>query len=186
MNKHWFFLCHLIIIMMCLVSCKKNRTYHIVDNLYNKEITISKELIPISGSEFNNMYSDPEASLLFWFDSTECSICKFERMSLFEDIFIFCRDSVEEHKINVLVLFSPSSFQIDDFFEVLNNTKSKYPLLFDKSNRFSLDNNFLPHSRTYHTFLLDKDNKIILVGSPIVNERIWILYKSTLKELLVN
>lgn len=34
----------------------------------------------------------------------------------------------------------------------------------------------------YHTFLLDRQNRVVLVGNPIGNERLWELYKKEIRE----
>mgnify|MGYP000925728807 FL=1 len=42
--------------------------------------------------------------------------------------------------------------------------------------------NKFPKNPQYQTFLLDKDNKILLIGSPIGNHHIWNLYKQIIKK----
>jgi hypothetical protein len=34
----------------------------------------------------------------------------------------------------------------------------------------------------YRTFLLDKDNKVLLVGSPIKNPKMWALYEKIITQ----
>ncbi|MDR2410159.1 MAG: hypothetical protein LBE13_18905, partial [Bacteroidales bacterium] len=49
-----------------------------------------------------------------------------------------------------------------------------YPIIYDKHNSFDKLNHFPP--LPYRTFLLDKDNKVILVGSPINNPKLLEIY----------
>ena len=35
-----------------------------------------------------------------------------------------------------------------------------------------------------HSFLLDKDNRVVLTGNPIGNEPLWELYKEQIRELI--
>ncbi len=51
------------------------------------------------------------------------------------------------------------------------------------SSRLFLTTNPIPSDYRFHTFLLDKDNRVVLVGSPIGNPKMWELYKSTIARL---
>ncbi|MPN28527.1 hypothetical protein SDC9_175969 [bioreactor metagenome] len=42
--------------------------------------------------------------------------------------------------------------------------------------------NKLPNNMSYQCFLLDKDNKVLVIGNPILNPKIWDLYKQTVME----
>ena len=56
--------------------------------------------------------------------------------------------------------------------------KFDYPIIYDYHNSFDKLNKFPP--APYRTFLLDKDNKVQLIGSPINNPQIWELYKKVM------
>jgi len=51
-----------------------------------------------------------------------------------------------------------------------------YPLLIDTTNAFVSDNNLPKMDKRFHTFLINKNNEIILVGNPLQNIRIKNLY----------
>jgi hypothetical protein len=42
-------------------------------------------------------------------------------------------------------------------------------------------NNF-PQEREYQCFLLDKQNRVVMVGNPVYNHAIWELYKKIINE----
>lgn len=54
----------------------------------------------------------------------------------------------------------------------------------DTTQHFRRHNPNIPSDVMFHTFLLDSDNKVILVGSPIQNNRIQNLFKKIIKEEL--
>ncbi|CDN32754.1 hypothetical protein BN938_2685 [Mucinivorans hirudinis] len=56
------------------------------------------------------------------------------------------------------------------------------PVLFDIQNSFEKVN-IIPNDEKFHYFLLDKNNKIQLVGNPINNPAMWKLYKKRIAEL---
>jgi hypothetical protein len=46
----------------------------------------------------------------------------------------------------------------------------------DMENTIMKLNNF-PKEQDFRCFLLDKDNKVVMVGNPVLNPGIWELYK---------
>jgi len=51
-----------------------------------------------------------------------------------------------------------------------------YPLLIDTTNAFIRNNQLPKMDQRFHTFLLDRNNKAILVGNPLLNTKIRELY----------
>ena len=54
----------------------------------------------------------------------------------------------------------------------------------DTANVFTESNPNIPSESMYHTFLLDENNNVILVGNPIVNEKIADMLPSIVEEKL--
>jgi hypothetical protein len=50
-----------------------------------------------------------------------------------------------------------------------------YPVCFDKEDELNRLNQF-PTNMTFHTFLLDKDNKVVAMGNPVHNPKVKELY----------
>ncbi len=59
-------------------------------------------------------------------------------------------------------------------------------LLWDSTAAFICSNPVVPQNELYHTFLLDRDDRVVLVGSPVGNPRMWDLYKRTIEKLIEN
>jgi hypothetical protein len=51
-----------------------------------------------------------------------------------------------------------------------------YPLFLDMNNNIDKLNHF-PQQQSYQCFLLDKNNKVLMIGNPALNPKIWDLYK---------
>ena len=51
-----------------------------------------------------------------------------------------------------------------------------YPLLIDTLNLFIIDNDLPRFDERFQTFLIDKNNAIILIGSPLYNRKMRLLY----------
>ena len=54
----------------------------------------------------------------------------------------------------------------------------------DDRQYFITNNPTIPEDAMFHTFLLDRENRIVLVGNPVHNEKLWELYKNTINQLI--
>src|SRR5574344_1324288 len=64
----------------------------------------------------------------------------------------------------------------------LNLSQLKHSVYIDTIDVFKQNNPQLPDSRIYHTFLLNKENKVVLIGNPLYNEHVEKLFLELLKE----
>ena len=61
---------------------------------------------------------------------------------------------------------------------MLRRDNFKQAVYIDNKNKLDNANN-LPDNMSYQCFLLDKDNKVVMIGNPTLNPAIWDLYKQT-------
>lgn len=59
-------------------------------------------------------------------------------------------------------------------------------VLWDSTGTFIRTNPVVPQDENYHTFLLDRDNRVVLAGSPAGNPRMWDLYRKTIVRMIEN
>ena len=99
-----------------------------------------------------------------------CRIMELEHSNTLnaDFIFLFRADSDNEH-----------------FMEEFRQTGFNHTVLLDTDGEFERLNE-LPKDSRYHTFLLDNNNRIILVGSPVYNAPFWERYKTRIKECNTN
>jgi len=73
-----------------------------------------------------------------------------------------------------------------DFFRenYYNSTIYDFHLLLDPENQYLIKNNLPLNNKLYQTFLLDSNNKIILVGNPIYSIELMELYKEEIEKRL--
>jgi hypothetical protein len=64
---------------------------------------------------------------------------------------------------------------------MLRRNNFRQAVYIDKGDKLYRANK-LSGNMSYQCFLLDKDNKVILIGNPTLNPRIWELYKQTVME----
>jgi hypothetical protein len=107
---------------------------------------------------------------LLYVDSTGCTSCKL-RLHVWKT---YIEQFVS--KVNFIFYFQPKNENEKELLLLLINEQFNYPVYIDK--RSELDKlNHLPENPAFQCFLLDKNNKVIAIGNPACNHKIWELYK---------
>ena len=115
--------------------------------------------------------SKPYKVLLFT-DSVGCTSCKLQLhrwSSLIE--------SAEEEvpgQVNFLLYFQPKDEKELKF--LLKRDNFKHPVFIDSEDKINKANNF-PSDENFQCYLLNEENKVVAIGNPISNPKIWELYK---------
>jgi len=168
----------LLIAILCqCCSLKHKHIEIIVWEWSGKEITVPNQIeyTFLGRDTICSDLWDKTYKIFIYFDSIGCSICKMGLSNWIELIEI-----CEKQKMDVAFLFVVHSSNYHMFnIEIIEN-QFNYPIIFDYNNNFDKLNHFPPDP--YRTFLLDKDNKVILIGSPINNNAMWELYKRVITQ----
>jgi hypothetical protein len=83
-------------------------------------------------------------------------------------------DSLILNKVDFLFYFQPK--KEEDFAFLLKTERFKYPIYLDIKNEINQLNHFQTKME-YQCFLLDNSNKVLVIGNPTLNPKIWELYK---------
>ena len=108
--------------------------------------------------------------ILTYIDSVGCSSCQMG-LHFWQEII----ETFEREQLDVSILFVIHSKNYPLLSRELIAADFNYPVIYDHNNLFDKLNQFPP--APYRTFLLDKNNKVILIGSPVDNRQIWDIYK---------
>ena len=167
---------------VCFSACKdkrKDNITKIVKEWTGKEILFPEGLACTSmGRDTScvDLYSD-SYKILLYVDSTGCTSC---RLNLSDWNRIMGEsDSAFITKPKFVFVFQPKKSDEKELHYVLESNGFCHPVFVDKENEFNKTNKF-PSNPDYQCFLLDKDNKVIMVGNPSQNTGIWTLYKSVI------
>jgi hypothetical protein len=85
-----------------------------------------------------------------------------------------------------MFIFSPPMAKIDEVFQALRHSVLDFPVFIDEKQAFLKANPHIPADNRFHTFLIDKNGKVVLVGDPVNNPQLWELYKTTITTLIAN
>ncbi|MDR1225950.1 MAG: DUF1573 domain-containing protein [Prevotellaceae bacterium] len=184
--KKWNFI--LLLLMLCgLCSCQNHNNPKTVAQQLVAEWTGKQVLIPdklqcsfgwkdTAMAACTDLWNSYYKVLLYvHLDSGSCSNCKvrfFEWKLLMEEA-----DSLLSNKLSFIFLLSSKSKK--DLRFLLRSSAMNYPVFIDTNGEINRLNNF-PSKTEYQCFLLDKNNKVLLVGNPTLNPKIWKLYKEVI------
>ncbi|MDR0506064.1 MAG: DUF1573 domain-containing protein [Dysgonamonadaceae bacterium] len=173
----------LIFVLLLCYSCKENRrkkdAEQFISEWFGKEILfqdnfqcswVSIDTVPSVCSSLLNV----EYKILLYIDSTGCTSCKLHLLEwkrLIEEV------SIYNVNLSFLFFFHPQDKQV--LQTLLKHDRFTYPVFIDQNNMIDRLNHF-PSQPEFQCFLLDKDNKVLLIGNPVLNPKIWELYKQTI------
>ena len=108
-------------------------------------------------------------TFVIYIDSVHCVPCKLARLKYWKEF------EIEIHSkypyLGFIAAFeqpSKSHVLLQDYV----NEEFSIPVFVDDKHLFHASNPHIPNNEIFHSFLLDSDNNIVLVGNPITNERI--------------
>ncbi|GAB6013264.1 DUF1573 domain-containing protein [Viscerimonas tarda] len=172
----------LFLISLLLISCsyspKHDKLKEIVSEWTNKTVKFPNSIL-CSFLSRDTVCPDLSATpykILVYTDSTGCTSCKL-RLYNWQAI-MHEADSLLPNKLNFLFYFHPKDTKELKF--LLRRDKLTYPVFIDERNQIDSLNHF-PKQQQYQCFLLDKENKVVAMGNPTMNPKIWELYKSIIQ-----
>jgi hypothetical protein len=171
----------LIIILLGLFSCRedkqKQNILHILTEWTGKQIQLpdSYQCSFIGRDTARSLCAEilsKKYKILLYMDSTGCTPCKLH-LSEWKKL-IHETDSLFAGKLGFIFLFYPQDKK--ELYFLLNRDKMDYPVFVDNDSKIYQLNKF-PEQSEYQCFLLDRNNRVISVGNPTYNLRVWELYK---------
>jgi hypothetical protein len=118
---------------------------------------------------------DAEYKVLLYVDSSGCSSCRL-KLSQWETLMSEA-DSLFWGNVSFLFFFQPKSKK--ELSILFRNEKFNHPVFIDMKNNVNRLNHF-PAKPEYQCFLLDKNNKVQMIGNPTASPKIWALYKQAI------
>ena len=155
--------------------------------------TLEKQLVAMDGMRINldfenaiTVYDGIDSTyfpsntrkLVLYVDSTSCSGCFLSNLVGYHDI----NDSLVAHGGELLVLLHPQRGRMEEIKTRMRHERYPFWCIVDVSGEFIAKNPELPENKLLHTFSLDEQSNVILVGDPTRNEKInELFYREVLK-----
>ncbi len=181
MTKVSFFaICGLFMILIS--SCKdrdKNAISEQLNDLYGKKIEfVHQDRYVINGRD-TVIAEDKNTcfKIVVFADSLGCQPCNLRLGELGLKVREIKYINENVHFVIIVQNSDYHSFEHDAHHNIPD-----FPFVYDPTGLF-LTVNDLPDDNRFHSFLLDRNNKILLVGNPLGNDNLWELYKRQIREL---
>ena len=163
-----------IIFGVLLWGCANSRESYI-KRMIGSELIINVDSMFIgdnSRSYINDL--DKQLKIVVYSDSSNCNACDIQ----FPLWRIRYRELSRENDTGLIFIINTKD--ISDMELNANVVKAPGLRLYDSQGVFKKNNRLFDH-REFHVFLLDQDNKIILIGNPLTNHNLYALYKRAIE-----
>lgn len=176
------FICSVLFFVAC--SNRERQFSNEIKVLQSRAIRLpSKSLIVQEGKEVQRSNINKEIlKLIVYADSLECTPCAINHIDSWKYLINYMEQF--NNQLRFYFIFSPKKKEAYETKLMLAQMKFNYPILLDTLGEFESLNTHLPKNRTLHTFLLDKDNNVILVGNPSRNKKIKEMFNKIVEEKL--
>lgn len=174
-----------VFFLICCSSCKNNKqkddVIKTIAEWTGKEIKFPQGITCTSMGKDTaciDLYSN-NYKIILYVDSLGCTSCRLklaEWKKLMND-----SDSIFSKKPEFIFFFQPKKKDEKELQFIFRQHGFRHPVFIDRENKINQLNN-LPSKTEHQCFLLDKDNKILIVGNPSLNPGIWTLYKKVITE----
>ena len=169
----------ILLLLPIFFSCQneqKEKEKHIaqlVNEWQGKEIKFPKNPIFTRYLTDTTDFQIPQSEykVLVYIDSTGCTSCKLQLHKWKE--FIKYTDSVTQEKVPFLFFFHSKDYK--EIRYLLKRDGFDHPVCIDLEDKLNKLNKF-PADMTFQTFLLNKNNRVTVLGNPINNTAVRDLY----------
>lgn len=168
------------ILISFILGCnsQKQELKETISLWHQKEINFPKELndqIIKNNPEYRQQYK-----ILNYIDTNGCSMC---RLKLYE--WKLLKRELDSLQINFPIIFIAYLKDYHNLKAMQKINKFPIPIIQDSTGIMNKANNF-PRNPLLQTFLLDNNNKVLIMGNPINNQQLLKLYKQEIKKNLYN
>jgi len=162
-------LCGILCILFLFTSCDKNKEFKdLLTQIQEKEIILPIDSMACIGNVEQQIHFPYK--IVVYTDSTECSSCLISSLDQWNPLL----DKLENYggKVGLYFIFNPAHKDMDAVKYSVKAMNASGLLYMDTLDLFLHRNAFIPKDAAMHTFLLDDNNKILLVGNPLYNKEI--------------
>jgi hypothetical protein len=186
MKKNFRIVINIALFFSILYSCGDYKTRKDVENIaqqwIGKTVILPEDIIcSFGGKDTLTTYCkelyDKDFKILLYSDSSGCNSCKL-KLFLWKNVMQEA-DSLFAEKLGFLFFFQPKNRHELEITVLSGGLQ--YPVFIDSDGVINKLNSF-SQKEEYQCFLLDRNNKVLMIGNPAKNPNIWKLYKDYISE----
>ena len=166
--KHIVFTgCMLLLLSSCSERHKLRRT---MSKFVQTEIQIPGDLECVYNREVTIINKDTlkPYKLIVYYDSLDCSSCRISHLMDLYPLY----DMADTSNFSVITIFSPKKENLEEVSFQIQILDPTIPVYIDRLGSFAQFNQGIPLDVKFHSFLVNNDDIVVLVGNPLYNENI--------------
>lgn len=168
-----------ILLLLQLSCCGDiSSIYNDMKSLKSHPINMNDSLF-VTVSDNHSLNSKSVLTFVEYFDSAECSPCAISRMYLW-DMFVDKHNEHNDHIRYKFIFYTPDSVGNSIDSSISNNPSIS--VYWDPCGSFGRNNPQIPDNPNMHSFLIDEDNNILLIGNPLTNSKIDKLFSKIISK----
>ena len=180
-----YFLLPAICSLICACNSQKKELQEKVEKLQSMEINIPYEQMVCWTSDSimeKSPWNKAKLKLIHYVDSNMCSTCYLANNV--KNSFVLRMESLSNNDFYNIFIVSPNNKRRKTLEMDFQDKLIPQTIFVDTSNVFIAANPNIPSESIYHTFLLDENNKVILVGNPVLNKEVGEMMLSIVEKKL--
>jgi peroxiredoxin len=134
--------------------------------------------VDLPESDVRNLPANNDYFLIIYLEEGECIPCALNKVTLLKQY----KNDLDKFNIGV-VLITKENENREDVINLFSNMSIEYPLLFDKDDYLFKNNPIISSNTSCRTFIIDKDMKVVFIGSPIENNESVERFRKTMTKL---
>ncbi len=173
-----------IVFVVCSCS-SESELERLVKMMYGTSINIPLDSMKCwhpAGEDFSSVKEGSKLKLVVYSDTTDCSTCYMRHLELWNDFVTMEKEY--DGIIQFLFIIEARNGEGDFLYTKLGICNLKHSIYIDENKCLSRGNPQIPSNQVCHTFLLDENNKVILIGDPLRNEEIEKMFFNLVTERL--
>lgn len=173
-----------VLLSILFMGCNSTKMKENIQQLQATAISFPRQgMITMRGRDtLIPKFMQSELKLIVYTDSVECSSCVVSKMYLWNSFIEYAKSY--GGRLKYYYILSPRKQDVNKVRIALAGTILEYPVIIDSLGEFEKLNPHLPKDRLLHTFLLDENNNVILVGNPLLNKKIKEMFYKIVEEKL--
>ncbi len=164
----------LLLALLLALSCddESSHTRQQLERMLNSHIEVPfNDLITWENNDATPCADTAEYTLVVYMDSFACTSCMIRSMHLWNHFM----DQIQqaERRVNTVFIMSvPESQELGELKLSFLESGLKHNILIDTASHFLQINPQIPAYPLFHTFLMNKNDSVVLVGDPLRNRKI--------------
>ena len=169
----------LFLVLALLSSCAKQGIRHDLKQMMSQPIVMPDELEKVLADTVIACVQSASSKCIVYLDSTDCMSCRIEKLVRYTALY---NSGNKSPVFDFMVLASPK-VEEKKHVTYLIQQSAGFPVYIDSHNRFLQLNPYIPRDSRYHSFLTDRNGKIVFVGDPTSSDGLMELFLEALRTI---